>query len=136
MSKLVQSSTANFVRNEYRAITLQDPITTNAILGKNNIGHSNISNFAPEELAKILGVEFVIYGMLSITNKGASTYGGARTSYKAKDSGNSTKGNIFTSSSSTTTIDYDTTVDFRMFNDRGVNLYAQSRHVFGTNMDA
>jgi hypothetical protein len=27
-------------------------------------------------------------------------------------------------------------VDFRMFNDRGENLYSESRHAFGTGIDA
>ncbi|MBN7799860.1 hypothetical protein J0A67_03260 [Algoriphagus aestuariicola] len=37
MSKVVQNATSNFVKNDYRALTLQDPMTTNAILAKNNI---------------------------------------------------------------------------------------------------
>jgi len=95
-------------------------------------------------LAGILGVEYVIYGTVNITNKGASTYGSAGTTYKEKEnntynsnkSSTNTKGSAFSSSNSTTTINYDTTVDFRMFNDRGDNLYSQSRHVFGTLVDA
>ncbi|WP_139352646.1 hypothetical protein [Algoriphagus sp. A40] len=144
MSKMVQNNTANLVRDEYRTLTLQDPLTTNAILGKNNINHSNISSNTPDELAKILGVEFVIFGTLSITNKGASTYGGTGTTYKEKETDtynnnkntSSTKGSGYTSTSSTTTINYDTMVDFRMFNDRGDNLYSESRHVFGTTIDS
>ena len=144
MSKLVQSTTSNMVRDEYRTLTLQDPLTTNAILAKNNISHSNVASFTPDELAKLLGVEFVIFGTLSITNKGTSTFGSTGTNYKEKEnntytnnkSTTTTKGGVFSSSSSSTTIEYDTTVDFRMFNDRGDNLYSQSRHVFGTSMDS
>lgn len=144
MSKLVQKNTANLARDEYRTLSLQDPLTTNAILGKNNITHENISSFTPEEIAQILEVEFLIFGTLSITNKGASTYIGSGTTYKEKESNSydnnksntNTKGSGFTSTNATTTINYDTTVDFRMFNDRGDNLYSQSRHVFGTTMDS
>lgn len=144
MRTLTQSTTSNFVRDEYRTLTLQDPMTTNAILGKNNINHQNMSSFTPDELAALLGVEYVIYGTVNITNKGASTYGSAGTTYKEKEnnsynsnnSSTNTKGSAFSSSNSTTTINYDTTVDFRMFNDRGDNLYSQSRHVFGTTVDA
>ena len=144
MRTLTQSTTSNFVKDEYRTLTLQDPMTTNAILAKNNINHSNMASLTPDELAALLGVEFVIYGTVNITNKGASTYGSAGTTYKEKEnnsydsnkSSTSTKGSAFSSSSSTTTINYDTTVDFRMFNDRGDNLYSQSRHVFGTTVDA
>jgi TolB-like protein len=144
MRTLTQSTTANFVRDEYRTLTLQDPMTTNAILGKNNINHQNVASFTPDELVAILGVEYVIYGTVNVTNKGASTYGSAGTTYKEKDnnsyennkSSSNTKGSAYTASNSTTTINYDTTVDFRMFNDRGDNLYSQSRHVFGTTVDA
>jgi TolB-like protein len=144
MRTLTQSTTSNLVRDEYRTLTLQDPMTTNAILGKNNINHQNMANYTPDELAGILGVEYVIYGTVNITNKGASTYGSAGTTYKEKEnntynsnsSSTNTKGSAFSSSNSTTTINYDTTVDFRMFNDRGDNLYSQSRHVFGTLVDA
>jgi hypothetical protein len=144
MSKLVQNNTANLAKDEYRTLLLQDPLTTNAILGKNNITHENISTFTPIEIANILEVEFLIVGTLSITNKGASTYIGSGSTYKEKESNSynnnktntNTKGSGFTSTSATTTINYDTTVDFRMFNDRGDNLYSQSRHVFGTTMDS
>lgn len=144
MSKLVQNTTANIVRDEYRTLTLQDPLTTNAILAKSNVNHSNITSFTPDEIAKMLGVEFIVFGTLSITNKGTSTFGSAGTTYKEKESNtysnnkssSSTKGGAYTSSSSSTTIEYDTTVDFRMFNDRGDNLYSQSRHVFGTSVDS
>ncbi len=144
MRTLIQSTTSNLVRDEYRTLTLQDPMTTNAVLGKNNINHQNMASYTPDELAAILGVEYVIYGTVNITNKGASTYGSAGTTYKEKEnntynsnkSSTNTKGSAFSSSNSTTTINYDTTVDFRMFNDRGDNLYSQSRHVFGTLVDA
>jgi hypothetical protein len=144
MSKLVQSTTANLVRDEYRTLTLQDPLTTNALLAKKNINQSNLSSFTPDELAQTLGVEFVVFGTLSVTNKGTSTFGSGGTVYNEKEnnsynnnkSSSNTKGSVYSSSSSQTTIEYDTTVDFRMFNDRGENLYSQSRHVFGTNMDS
>lgn len=144
MSKVVQNATSNIVKGEYRTLTLQDPMTTNAILAKNNIDHGNIAGYTPDELGEILGVEYVIFGTVNITNKGTSTFGSAGTTYKEKEtstySGNKsedrTKGSGFTTSSSSTTIEYDTSVDFRMFNDRGDNLYSESRHVFGTTADA
>ncbi len=85
MSKLVQNTTANIVRDEYRALMLQDPLTTNAILAKNNISQTNITSLTPNEIANLLGVEFIVFGTLSITNKGTSTFGSAGTSYKEKE---------------------------------------------------
>jgi len=144
MKTLTQNSTANFVKGEYGTLTLQDPMTTNALLAKNNVTGDNLAAFTPVELAQLLGVEYIIYGTVNITNKGTSTYGSAGTTYNQKEtstydqnkSTDKTKGGAFSSSSSTTTINYDTSVDLRMFNDRGDNLYSQSRHVFGTEADA
>lgn len=144
MKTLTQNSTANFVKGEYGTLTLQDPMTTNALLAKNNVTGDNLAAYTPVELAQLLGVEYIIYGTVNITNKGTSTYGSAGTTYNQKEtttydqnkSTDKTKGGAFSSSSSTTTINYDTSVDLRMFNDRGDNLYSQSRHVFGTEADA
>jgi len=144
MKTLTQNSTANFVKGEYGTLTLQDPMTTNALLAKNNVAGDNLASFTPVELAQLLGVEYIIYGTVNITNKGTSTYGSAGTTYSQKEtstydqnkSTDKTKGGAYTASSSTTTVNYDTSVDLRMFNDRGDNLYSQSRHVFGTEADA
>jgi hypothetical protein len=144
MRTVTQNSTANFVKGEYGTPTLQDPMTTNALLAKNNITGDNLAAYTPVELAQLLGVEYIIYGTVNITNKGTSTFGSAGTTYNQKEtstydqnkSTDKTKGGAFSSSSSTTTINYDTSVDLRMFNDRGDNLYSQSRHVFGTEADA
>lgn len=144
MRILTQNNTANIVKKEYGLLSLQDPMTTNAILTKNNINHSNISGFAPNEIAQILGVEFVIFGMVNIVNKGSTTHGSTVTSYKEKESNNSqnnndkknSAGTAVSSNSSSTKVNYDTTVDFRLFNDRGENLYSESRHAFGSSIDS
>lgn len=144
LSNLAQNTTANSIRQEYGALTLQDPMTTNAMLAKNNIDHSNISSMTPGEIADLLGVEFVVFGTINLTNKGASTYGTAGTTYKERDktdytkgkSDERTKGSAVTSSSSSTKIEYDTSVDFRLFNNQGTSLYSDSRHVFGSDVNS
>ncbi|TFV97169.1 hypothetical protein E4S40_00500 [Algoriphagus kandeliae] len=136
LRNFTQNQAANTVRNEYKTLTLQDPLTTNAILAKAGINQDNMDSYTPAELAELLEVEFVIFGAVKVTTKGAvsSTYGSS--SYNQKSNSSSKKGTIFSSSSSTTTIEYDTMVDLRMFNDRGDNLYSNSRHAFGTGTEA
>lgn len=136
LRNFTQNQAANTVRNEYNSLTLQDPLTTNAILAKQGINQDNIDSYTPAELAELLGVEFVIFGAVKVTTKGSvsSTYGSSN--YNQKSSSSSRKATIFSSSSSSTTIEYDTMVDLRMFNDRGDNLYSNSRHSFGTGTDA
>ncbi|SHO64398.1 hypothetical protein [Algoriphagus zhangzhouensis] len=135
-----QNQAANTVRNEYGSLSLQDPLTTNAILAKNNLSQDNIDSFTPAEIAELLGVEFIIFGSVKVTNKGATTYTSGSSTYSQKTDKNSdtkrNKGSVFSSSSSSTNIEYDTMVDLRMFNDRGDNLYSNSRHAFGTGTDA
>ena len=144
MRNLIQNTAANDIREQYQSLDLQDPMVTNAKLAKNNVSFENLKSFTPSEIAVILGVEYVVYGTVHITNKGTSTYGGAGTTYndkdtKSKEKGNTverTKGSSYTSVSSSTTVEYDTSVDLRLFNDQGKNLYSDSRHAFGNTIDA
>lgn len=144
MSSLAQNTTANSIREQYGNLMLQDPMTTNALLAKNNIDYSNITTMLPAEVANLLGVEFVVYGTVNLTNKGATTTGTTGTSYKEREktdytrgkSDDRTKGSAISSSTSTTKIEYDTSVDFRLFNNKGTNMYSDSRHVFGSSVDS
>lgn len=144
LRKFTQNQAANSVRQEYGSLTLQDPLTTNALLGKANVTPDNMDSFTPAELAELLGVEFIIFGSVKVTNQGASTFSSGNTTYTENSakknasgsSSNKNKGNVFSSTSSSTTINYDTMVDLRMFNDRGDNLYSNSRHSIGTGTDA
>lgn len=49
-------------------VSIQDPNRTNAILNKNGITQNNLSEFNPEDLAKILEVDAIVSGTLQ-TNK-------------------------------------------------------------------
>lgn len=144
MRNLTQNSTSNIIKKEYGLLVLQDPLTTNALLTKNGITHENAAGYTPGEIAQLLGVEFVVFGTVNIINKGTSTVGTSVGTYKEKESNSyqsnsdnrRSTGTAVSTGSSTTTVEYDTMVDFRLFNDRGENIYSESRHAFGTNIDA
>ncbi len=53
-------------------VKVQDPMTTNAILGKKGITIKNITDYTPKELANFLGVDAVVMGTIK-TNKPIST---------------------------------------------------------------
>ena len=53
-------------------VRVQDPMTTNAILGKKGITIKNITDYTPKELANFLGVDAVVMGTFE-TNKPLST---------------------------------------------------------------
>lgn len=142
MRILIQTNTANIVKKEYKLLSLQDPLTTNSILSKNNITHENFASYSPEEIAQLLEVEFVILGLINIVNEGSSTYGSSVQSYKENTNAQNNSGNKKTTSTavssgnSKTKTNYDTTVDFRLFNDKGESLYSESRHAFGSSIDS
>lgn len=49
-------------RGDLQSVEIQDPRTTNALLGKQNIGYENLLEYTPLEIAEILGVDAVISG--------------------------------------------------------------------------
>ena len=55
-------------RGKLLSIEVQDPNKTMALLGKEGITQENLSNYTPEEIAKILGVDALISGTYN-TNK-------------------------------------------------------------------
>lgn len=55
-------------RGDLQSLELQDPKVTTALLKKNNIDYNNITDFTPQELAKILQVDALISGDFE-TNK-------------------------------------------------------------------
>ena len=55
-------------RGKLLSIEVQDPNKTMALLGKEGITQENLSNYTTEEIAKILGVDALIYGTYN-TNK-------------------------------------------------------------------
>ncbi|MEJ4089644.1 hypothetical protein [Galbibacter orientalis] len=138
----VQNDCANILREESAfAVTIQDPMTTNALLAKKGIDATAIATLLPTELASILGVEYVMYGATEVINEGTRTYGSDVVSYKDKEKekdrkNTENKGVAIASSNSSTTISYDVKLDLKIFNDKGENIYAESRHPFGLGIDA
>ena len=144
MAHRVQNECANQLREHSVNKTVQDPMQTNAILAQNGITLEQLKAFGPQEIAKMLDVQYVVYGMVNITDKGAMTTGSSVSTYKDEDkreydrneSKRKSKGTEVNSSYSNTMINYDTTVDFKIFNDNGQSIYSKSRDAFGTNMDS
>lgn len=136
MMEEVQNSAATAFRSYTNQVIVQDPVQTNAILYKNGIDEFEARKMMPQELAKILGVEYVVIGSAKIEYTGSASYGSSNSSYKKKkddDKKSSTKG--YTSTSTSTTDNYATTITLKIFNDQGSNLYDVNRKGIGTNLD-
>lgn len=144
MAQQLQKDAYHALKENTRALTFQDPLTTNNILARNGLLPDQLTSKTPQELAVLLGVEFVVYGTAAITTKGASTYGNGTAVYsdKATEKKEGTKettkatGSVYSSNSTTTLTNYDTTIDLNFYNDQGMSIYSQSRKAMGTESDA
>jgi hypothetical protein len=132
MSVKAQGDCFNILKKESSQLILQDPITTNALLIKAGITESTIVGFTPNDLAHLLGAEYIIYCTVTISQRGSTTTG---TNYfNAKNNGNRTSG--FGLGSSSSTANFSTNVDMKIYTDQGQNVFAQSHNSFWPNENA
>ncbi|WMI68689.1 hypothetical protein [Mangrovimonas sp. YM274] len=141
MGKQMQNDCVFILRAEKAGMyTIQDPMTTEALLSQNGISPDQVRTTPPGDMAKMLGVEYVLYGTCDLQNKGARSYGSSVNSYNEKqkrdDRDKKTKGTEVTSTNSSTTIMYDTHITLSVFNDQGKNVYSETRNPFGSGTDA
>jgi len=140
----VQTDCINSLRENTTSVyQIQDPMTTNALLAKNDISNDQLRIITPNEMAEILGVEYVVYGSLQIENKGTITTGSEVTSYKGKTSEKdedskkkNQKGTAITTNNSSTTINYDLHVKLSIYADSGNTVYSDSKRPFGSGLDS
>jgi hypothetical protein len=144
MSKQLQANCADSFRQHTSNIIVQDPLTTNRLLAKNNIDMNDAATVDPQELAVVLGVEYVVFGTVDVMNEGTISTGSAATTYKDKEKQNRDKnskdtkasGTAVTSNSAITKTNYDTRVALNIYTDQGSTFYAKSRNAFGNGMDS
>lgn len=137
LSHRMQNDCVDDFKGDTSLITVQDPMETNALLARNNIDINNIQSVMPKDLAVMLGVEYVVYSTGNIVNKGSQTYGSEVSTYNDKDKyKNNSKGSTVTTNNSTTVIDYSTTIEMRIYNDEGKNVYSDSKNSFGSSLDS
>lgn len=144
MAQQLQTDAYNSVKENTSELQLQDPITTNSLLAKQGLTQANLKTKTPKEMAEILGVEYVIYGIANVTNKGSSTYGSGVSTYNGKETEKKenrkektkSSGTIYTSNNGTTLTNYQTKIDLSFYNDQGTSLYSESRNAFGSSFDA
>ena len=136
MRKKIQESCVEAIQGQKLAVQLQDPRTTNAILAKNGINFSDIEHHTPDDLAKILNVNYVVMGVYDIENKGASTYGSSVSTYDSKQKGDKEKGTAVTSNNSYTVVNYNTKVHLTIYDNTGRQLFSDSRSPLFGNVDS
>lgn len=144
MGRQLQSDTYNSLRENTSLPHFQDPVTTNSLLAEEGLTPEAARQKQPAEIAALLGVEYVVYGIATVTNKGTSTYGSGMATYNGKETQKwdrnkqTTKaaGTAYGSNNATTMTNYNTRIDLKIYDDQGVNQYSQSRDSFGSAFDA
>ena len=136
MRREVQQTCVDALRSRSLSIQVQDARTTNATLAKNNINLTDIANHTPEDLAKLLGVDYVILGVYDIENKGTFSYGSGVASYDDKKKDNKTKGTVVQSNNSYTSTNYDTKVLMTIYDATGRQLFSDTRKPFLGGVDS
>lgn len=120
-------------------LAFQDPRTTNAQLFKAGVNKDNINGYTMEDLCGILGVEYVVEGIVTL-NQAAQTSTTTNT-YKSSGSSDNKSDNKENKKSSGTTyatssVNYETNVNLNIYNDKGNSVFSQTRKSFWNDQDA
>ena len=149
MQKKIQMETYTIFKKKAISLKFQDPVTTNALLAKSGITNNNLEGFTMGEIANILGVEYIVQGLVSIEKTSVTSFSNTTTSSKNKNKAHVDKkghiiGDIWNtnnrkSNSSTfgsTTQNYATNIKMNIYTDKGDNLFTQDHQSFWNTQDA
>jgi hypothetical protein len=105
-----------------------NPRATNVLLAKAGIDKSNMIKYSMAEICKILGVEYVVDGMVNQSNTSQSSTGNTSYDFK-KDNKKSNNDKISGSSRTSTNVnqEYETFTTINIYNDKNENIYSQRR---------
>jgi len=151
MTNKIQTETFALLNKHRGGLTYQSINDTNALLIKAGVANNNIQGYTMGEICSILGVEYVIQGMVSVektTQQNINTY-----SETTKNKGNNKayidknghlignplengKSKSYGSSVSTNTQNYSTSMTMNVFNDKGDQIYSQDHASFWNTQDA
>jgi TolB-like protein len=136
MSNVVQAYCFTFLSKHAGVLTVMDTRTTNAKLIKAGVTRENIEGFTMDDICNILGVEFIVDGSVLLTKVSQQTLANASYSDKSKGTRNDQKSSGFTSANSYNFENYETTINLDVYNDKGNNMFTQSRKSFFKTQDA
>ena len=130
----VQQEMFSLMAGHVGDLKIQDPQTTVSLLRKNGVNDDTFDNYMMPEICNMLGVEYVVRGILTINQEGSTTYSSNYSSYTAKKNKPGT--NKWSTGSSSSSLQFNTVVDITMYNDHGEAVYTQSKESFWPSDDA
>jgi len=151
MTKKIQSETFSLLNKHRGGLTYQSTNDTNTLLIKAGVTNNNIQGYTIGEICTILGVEYVIQGMVSVEKTSQQNLSSYYDTSKNKGNNkayidshghlignplNDGKSQSFGISTSTSTQNYATSMTMNVFNDKGDNIYSQDHTSFWNTQDA
>ncbi|MGN6419397.1 MAG: hypothetical protein ACTHMC_18000, partial [Pseudobacter sp.] len=136
LSDQVQQEAFSFLSKHSGIFQLLDPRTTNALLIKAGVTKDNIKGYTMDDLCNILGVEYVVDGMVNQNKTTQTVQSNTYGQTKEKDDEDKKKKNYTSSTYGTATQNYQTSLSLGIYNDKGVTVYNQQRTSFWPTLDA
>ena len=151
MSNKIQSETFALLNRHRGGLTYQNTNDTNALLIKAGVTNSNIQGYTMGEICNILGVEFVVQGVVSVEKTTQQNYNSYYETTKNKGDNkvhvdskghlvgnpmNDGKSQSYGSSSSSNVQNYATSMTINVYNDKGNSIYSQDHTSFWNTQDA
>jgi hypothetical protein len=129
VSEKVQTACYTYLTKNAGKYKIVDPRTTNAQLIKAGITRDNIKGHTMDELCNILGVEYVVEGLVTVNKSGFTSHqtGSGNSSTSMNDKSNQKDKQTDFSSSTSAEQEYETSVTLGIYNDKGSNVYSQDR---------
>jgi len=120
LSEKAQSACYSYLTKNAGSREILDPRTTNAQLFKAGVHKNNMKGYTMDDLCKILGVEYVVEGVVTVNKSGVS-------SQQSKTTEKSNDGSKQTSAHGTAEQEYETNVLLSIYNDKGSSVFNQDR---------
>ncbi len=135
ISDLVQNEAFAYMNKHAGMFSILNPRTTNALLIKAGITKETIKGYTMDDICNILGVEYVIEGMVNMNKTSQTNYQSNRGTTTTKNNEGDRKRITNNSSYATATQNFQTKLTMNIYNDKGNTVYAQERTSFWNTQD-
>lgn len=138
ISEQVQNECYSFMSKHAGIFNILPPRTTNALLIKAGVNKETVKGYTMDDLCNILGVEYVVEGIVNMNKTTQTNYQSSSGSSTTKDNDKTDKKDKQYNNYSygTATQNFQTKLTLNMYNDKGSSVYAQDRTSFWNTQDA
>jgi len=137
ISEQVQEECFSFMNKHAGVFTILPTRTTNALLVKAGVNQETIKGYTMDDLCNLLGVEYVVDGLVTMNKTTQTSYQSDYGSSTSKDKNNNNRDRKYNNFSyGTATQNYQTKLLLNMYNDKGNSVYSQDRTSFWNTQDA